>query len=125
MAKPKTRAGEFRAIHRNVRMSQRKAKLVADMIRGRSIDDARNILQFTKKRAAYLMDRVLKSAISNADQTGSVDVDRLYVSMATVDRARMLKRWRPGAQGRAKPELKRGCHILVAVSERAEAEADE
>lgn len=121
MAKKKNQEeGTYRAIHRDVRMSPRKVRAVVSMIRGKHIDQARLALQLTKKRAAYFVDRVLRSAINNADQTGDVDVDRLYVAQATADSARTLKRWRPGAMGRASPILKRNCHIQVVVREMSE-----
>ena len=118
MAKAKHMTGEYRAIHRDARMSQRKVKLIVDLIRGRDVDEARLALRFSRKRAAYLVDRVLKSAIHNADQTGDVDVDRLYICGATVDRASAYRRWRPGAHGRTKPYQRRNCHIRVVVKER-------
>lgn len=121
MAKKKNyEEGAYRAIHRNVRMSPRKVQAVVRMIRGKHVDQARLALQLTKKRAAYFVDRVLRSAINNADQTGEVDVDRLYVVRATADGARTLKRWRPGAMGRASPILKRSCHIQVVVRQISE-----
>jgi large subunit ribosomal protein L22 len=110
----------YRAIHRNVRMSPRKAYVVMGLIRGLDVQSAMQRLQFTKKRAAYFIDRVLRSAVANADQTGEVDVDRLYVATATVDQARTLKRWRPGAMGRAGQVLKRNCHLEVVLRERAD-----
>lgn len=110
----------YRAVHRNVRMSPRKVKWVVDLIRGQDVNRARTALQLTKKRAAYLVDRVLKSAIANADQTGQVDVDRLYVAGATADGARSIKRWMTGAMGRVKPILKRNCHIQVVLKQRDE-----
>ncbi len=112
--------GAYRAIHRHVRMSPRKVKPVVDLIRGKHVDQAKLALQFLKQRAAYFVDRILRSAISNADQSGQVDVDRLYVASATVDSARTLKRWMPGAMGRASPILKRSCHIQVVVREMPE-----
>jgi large subunit ribosomal protein L22 len=112
----------YRAVHKHVRMSPRKARFVMDMIRGRDVEDAQMLLRFTKKRAAYFIDRVLKSAVANADQSGTVDVDRLFVEQAHVGDGRVLKRWRPGAQGRAKPIQKRTCHLEVVVRERQEEE---
>ena len=120
MAKKKREAGAYHATHRNVRMSPRKVQAVVRMIRGQHVDQAKLALQLTKKRAAYFVDRVLRSAVNNADQTGQVDVDRLYVAHATVDSARTLKRWMPGAMGRASPILKRSCHIEVVLKEMPE-----
>ena len=124
MAKTKTqdKEGTYRAIHRNVRMSPRKAYAVMGLIRGLDVQSALQRLQFTKRRAAYFIDRVLRSAVANADQTGEVDVDRLYVHTATVDQAATIKRWRPGAMGRAGQVLKRNCHLEVVLRERADDE---
>jgi large subunit ribosomal protein L22 len=122
MGKPKLPEGSYRAVHKNVRMSERKAREVADLIRGRDVNDAQMLLRYTKKRAAYFLDRVLRSAIANADQTGDVDVDRLYVANAVADKARVLRRFRAGAHGRAKPREKRSCHLEVVVREREIAE---
>ena len=120
MARKTKQTGTYRALHRNVRMSPRKVKGVVTMIRGKHVDQAQLALRLTKKRAAYFVDRVLRSAINSADQSGEVDVDRLYVASATADTARVLKRWLPRAQGRATPILKRSCHIEVVLKEMPE-----
>ena len=108
---------------KNVRMSARKMRLVIDQIRGRDVDEAFGILQFSKKKASQAIDKVLRSAVANAryraDESGeSLDVDALFVSEAYVDEGRTLRRWRARAYGRATPVLKRSSHITVIVDTR-------
>ncbi len=106
----------YRAAHKFARISPRKARLVADLIRGRSYDDAMTQLQASKKRAAALVQKVLASARANADQA-EADVRRLYVSDARADEGPTLKRFQPKDRGRAFPINKRTSHIHVAVDE--------
>ncbi len=109
-----------RARHRYARIGTRKARLVADVIRGRSANEALEILEFAHQRAAAFYLRVLKSAMANAALDESVNVNRLYVSDARADEGPMLqnrKRWRPGPQGRAMPYVKRTSHLTVVVNE--------
>lgn len=108
---------------KNVRMSPRKTRLVIDQIRGRGVNEAYAILQFSKKKASEAIDKVLRSAVANAtykaDEAGeSLDVDELFVSEAFVDEGKTLRRWRPRAYGRATPALKRSCHVTVVVDKR-------
>lgn len=112
-----------RAVARDVRMSPRKMRLVVDEVRGKNVNDAYAILQFSRKAAAEPIDKVLKSAVANAvyqaDQEGEVlDVDELYVTEAYVDEGRTLRRWRPRAFGRATPIRKRSSHVTVVVDTR-------
>ena len=107
----------WRATHRFARISERKARLVVDMIRGLPCDQAVELLDFTNKRAAYLVDRVLKSAMSNANEQEAT-MNKLYVSEARVDSGAIIKRWRPKDRGRAHPIQKRTSHIIVCVDER-------
>ena len=117
----KRREHGWRAIHRNCLESGYKVRLVADQIRGKEVDDAQALLRFSPKRAAYFIDRVLRSAVANADQEGDVDLGGLYVAEARVDEGstRSRKRWRPGPHGRASRYKKRTCHITVVVKERS------
>ncbi len=108
----------YQATHRFARIAPRKARLVADMIRGRKIDQAMTALEFSKKRAAWFFKAVLKSAIANAEEQDA-DVHTLYVSESTAQAGPSLKRWRPKDRGRAHPYLKRTSHLLVAVEERS------
>jgi large subunit ribosomal protein L22 len=101
-----------------VRISPRKARLVADAIRGMNVGEALSRLEFTPKKAAVLVTKVLKSAVANASQSQNVDVDRLYVKKAFVDGGPVLKRWRPRAMGRAYIIRKRTSHITVVLDEK-------
>ncbi len=114
---------EARAIARYVRMSPRKVRLVVDQIRGKSVNEAYAILQFSKKAAAEPVGKTLRSAVANAqdrsqDEGGLLDVDDLVVQAAFVDEGATLRRWRARAQGRAAPIRKRTSHITVVVDTR-------
>ncbi len=111
---------EARARARHVRMSARKVRLVVDQIRGRSVNDAYALLQFSKKSAAEPVGKTLRSAVANAqvksqDEGTMLDVDELFVSEAYVDEGPTMRRWRARAQGRASPIRKRTSHITVVV----------
>ena len=108
---------EVRAIARQVRMSPRKARLVADLIRGKQVEEALLMLRFTPKKAASILAKTLRSAIANATDTQNVDPDDLYVKRVHVDGGAMLKRFRPRAHGRATPIRKRTSHFTVVVDE--------
>jgi large subunit ribosomal protein L22 len=112
-----------RAIARYVRMSPRKVRLVMDQIRGKSVNEAYAILQFSKKAAAEPVGKTLRSAVANAqdrsqDESDLLDVDDLIVQAAFVDEGATLRRWRARAQGRASPIRKRTSHITVVVDTR-------
>lgn len=107
-------APTFRSAHYNCRMSPFKIRPVVDLIRGLDAGEAREVLKYTKKRAAYYVDRVLLSAMANAEQAGA-DVESLVVSKATADEGPMLKRFKAGPHGRARPILKRRAHIEVVL----------
>ncbi|MCH7564498.1 MAG: 50S ribosomal protein L22 [Gemmatimonadetes bacterium] len=114
---------EARAIARHVRMSPRKVRLVVDQIRGRSVNEAYAILQFSKKAASEPVGKTLRSAVANAqyraqDDGEVLDVDELVVSRAFVDEGATLRRWRARAMGRASPIRKRTSHITVVVDKR-------
>ncbi|MDD2463712.1 MAG: 50S ribosomal protein L22 [Desulfobulbus sp.] len=108
---------ETKAVAKYIRISPQKARLVADVIRGMKADSAVTTLRFMPKKAAQIIRKVLESAVANADQRDSVDVDSLYVKEITVDGGPMLKRFSPRAQGRATRILKRTSHITVVVDE--------
>jgi len=91
---------------------------VADLIRGKGSEEALNILTFTKKAAARIVIKLLKSAIANATQKKSVDVDRLYVKKITVDQGPTMKRFQPRALGRATTIRKRTSHINIVLDEK-------
>jgi large subunit ribosomal protein L22 len=109
---------EVRAVAKYVRISPQKARLVADVVRGMDAGKALTTLRFMPKKGAGLIRKVLESAVANADQMGSVDVDTLYVKKIFIDGGPMLKRFSPRAQGRATRILKRSSHIIVIVDEK-------
>jgi len=111
---------EVRAQAKYVRMSPRKARLVAEHIRGRSVPEARAVLRFTSREAAGELEKVLQSAVSNAEANHGIAEDRLYISAAYVDGGPVMKRWRARARGRVARIRKRTCHITVRLTERPE-----
>ena len=108
---------EVNAIHKGARISAQKARLVADQIRGKRVDEALNILSYSPKKAAILVKKVLDSAIANAEHNNGLDVDELIVSTIFVDEGMTMKRIKTRAKGRADRILKRSCHITVKVAE--------
>ncbi len=105
------------ATHRYARISERKARLIADMIRGMDCDNAVASLQFAHQRAARFVDRVLKSAMANANEQ-EAPMSALFVSEARVDPGPIIKRFRPKDRGRAHPIQRRTSHIVISVDER-------
>src|ERR1700687_3121313 len=110
---------EARAVTRHLRIGPRKARLVVDLIRGKSVGEGLMILDFIPKKAPRMVTKTLKSVVANAENTQRVDVDRLYVRRVMVDGATTLKRSLPRAHGRATPIRKRSSHITIVVDERA------
>lgn len=108
---------EVAATLKGARLSAQKARLVADQIRGKSVDEALNILAFSPKKGAGIVKKVLESAIANAEHNEGADIDELKVSTIFVDEGMTMKRIRPRAKGRADRILKRSCHITVKVAE--------
>lgn len=106
---------KFRAAHYHCRMSAFKVRPVVDLVRGLMADEARDVLRHTKKRAAYFVDRVILSAMSNAEQAGA-DVEQLVISKAVADEGVTLKRWKAGPHGRVRPILKRRAHIEIELA---------
>jgi len=109
---------ESRAVLRHVRIAPRKARLVVDMVRGKPIEEALSVLDFTPKKAARLIAKTVRSAVANAEDTQHVDVDKLVVKSAFVDDGPLTWRWRPRAHGRATGIRKRTSHITIVVDER-------
>jgi large subunit ribosomal protein L22 len=107
---------EVKAVARWVRMSPRKARLVIDHIRGRSVPEARTVLAFTPRAAAREIEKVLSSAVANAEANHDLNGDDLVVSAAFVDEGPVMKRWRPRARGRAARIRKPTCHITVKLT---------
>ena len=117
---------EFNAKHRHAKITARKARLVADLVRGLPVNRALVLLDRSPKRAAVLVKNVVRSAVANAEQKtgGSVDLNDLVVSTARVDEGPLLGghvRWRPAARGRAMPYRKRTSHIHISLSPATEA----
>jgi len=110
---------DWRSSYRFAPISARKARLVTQLIAGRRVQDAMDILKFTRKRAAAMIDKVLRTAVADADEQ-QADVDNLYVSEARVDDAGVrigTKRWMPKDRGRAHPIRKKACHIHITVTQ--------
>ncbi|MDF2502575.1 MULTISPECIES: 50S ribosomal protein L22 [Clostridium] len=110
---------EARSIAKYVRMSSMKMGIVLDLIRGKNVNEAFAILQYTPKDAADVVSKVLKSAVANAENNLNLDVNRLYVADAFTGQGPTLKRFRPHAQGRAFKIKKRTSHVTLVVKERA------
>ena len=108
---------EVAAKLKGARISAQKARLVADQVRGMPVEEALNLLEFSPKKAAHLVKKVLNSAIANAENNEGADVDELKVSTIYVDEGMTMKRLRPRAKGRADRILKRSCHITVKVAD--------
>ena len=106
---------ETTAIIRGVHISAQKARLVADMIRGKSVAHALNTLTFTPKKAAGIIKKALESAIANAEHNDGPDIDELKVTSIYVDKAQSLKRFSARAKGRGNRIEKQTCHIVVKV----------
>ena len=102
---------------RMLRISPRKARLVADMVRGKPVEEAQDILTFSPQKAAGLVSKVLESAIANAEENEGADVDELRVGEIYVDEGVTMKRIRPRARGRADRIFKRTSHVTVAVTD--------
>jgi len=111
-----TERTEVRAVAKYVRTAPRKAQLVADQIRGRSVPEARTILAFMTRDAARDVEKVLKSAVANAEANHSLDGDELVVATAEIGAGPTLKRWRARARGRVGRIRKRTCHISIALA---------
>ncbi len=107
-----------RAILRHIKVSPRKARNVADLVRGKKTEEARNILKFTPKKPAKIIGKLLNSAISNAEGKKDVDMDNLYISKIMVDGGPTWKRFMPRAMGRASRILKRTSHITIILDEK-------
>ncbi|MBI3558044.1 MAG: 50S ribosomal protein L22 [Deltaproteobacteria bacterium] len=110
---------EVTASLKHIRVTPRKAMLVADLVRGKGINEALAILKFSRrKRVAAYISGVLKSAVANADHKGKIDVDTLYIKRLEIGKGPTLKRFRPRAMGRAFKINKKTSHIFVSLAER-------
>jgi large subunit ribosomal protein L22 len=108
---------EVAAKLKGARISAQKARLVADQVRGKPVEEALAVLDFSNKKAAHIVRKVLNSAIANAENNEGADVDELKVSSIFVDEGMTMKRLRPRAKGRADRIFKRSCHITVKVAD--------
>lgn len=108
---------EAKAAIRQIRISPQKARLIADLVRGKEVSTAINLLRFMPKKGARIIKKLLESAIANASQNEAIDIDTLYIKKITVDGGATLKRIRPRAMGRASRILKRSSHIYVVLAE--------
>ena len=109
---------EARATAKYIRMSTIKLQPVVALVRGKSLEEALNILKFTPGRGAEVVEKVVKSAAANAENNHSMNPDNLYVAEVYAHKGPTMKRWRAGAKGRAFPILKRTSHIGVTLKER-------
>jgi len=115
---------EARAFQRSTRQSPYKMRLVIDQIRGKTVNEALSLLAFSKKHAAKQIEKVLRSAVANAENAArneneTLDVDVLFVKHAIINEGIKMKRWTPAAMGRATPMYKRTSHVEIIVAERA------
>ena len=106
---------ETKASVRGVRLSADKGRLVADLIRGKKVDQALNILNFTQKKAAGIVKKALESAVANAEHNDGADIDELKVTTIHVEKGTSLKRFQARAKGRGCKIEKQTCHIMVKV----------
>ena len=113
-----------RAVHRHARFSAYKAREVLDLIRGKSVSEARTILEFSDREAAAVILKVLDSAVANAGNNNDIPPDELFVAACFADEGPTMKRWRPRARGRATRIRKRTCHITVIVGRYSQTELD-
>ena len=108
---------ETKSIVRGVRLSSDKGRLVADLIRGKKVDQALSILTFTPRKAAGIIKKALESAIANAEHNDGADIDELKVKSIYVERGMFLKRFQARAKGRGNRVLKHSCHIFITVGD--------
>lgn len=108
---------EAKAVARNIRISPQKARLIADLIRGKEVSAAINTLRFMPKKGARILRKLVESAVANASQNESIDIDTLYIKTVFIDGGAMLKRIMPRPMGRANRVLKRSSHITIVLDE--------
>lgn len=116
---------QSKAVARTVRIAPRKVRLILDLVRGKEVGEAISILKLTNKRSSPVVEKLVKSAVANAEHNYDMDIDNLYISEIFADEGPTMKRFRPRAQGRATKINKRTSHITVVVKEYAnEAEVE-
>ena len=109
---------EAKAVAKNIRIAPRKVRVVIDLIRGKNVGEAFAILKYTPKVGTEVVEKVLKSAVANAENNLDLNVDNLYVSAVYVDQGPTMKRIHPRSRGQAFKILKRSSHVTVAVKEK-------
>lgn len=109
---------QVKAVEKFLRMSPRKVRLVADLVRGKGVDEAIALLKMTPKEAARVVEKAINAAAANATQNYGLVREDLYITLIHADEGPTLKRMKAGARGRYKPILKRGAHVTVGVAER-------
>ena len=109
---------QARAEAKNMRISPRKMKAIADLVRGKNVKDAQAILKFTPRKGAEIFLKVLNSAVANAENNFHMDVEALIVKEIYANQGPTLKRWNAGSMGRANPVLRRSSHVGVVVAEK-------
>jgi large subunit ribosomal protein L22 len=108
----------FTAKHRFARITPRKARLILDLVRGRDVDDAISMLRFAKQRASGMVEKVIRSAVANANERDVAPRGTLYVAKAWADPGPIIKRFQPKDRGKAYPIKKRTSHLVVTIDER-------
>lgn len=109
---------EVRAVSKYVRVSAQKTRLVADMVRGKSVGEALVLLRFTPKKSGRLITKTLRSAVANAETTHTLEMDNLFIKTIKIDQGPRLKRFRPRAMGRATRIVKPTSHITIVLAEK-------
>ena len=108
---------EVRAVAKYMRVSPQKVRMLVDAVKGKPVETGLTSLKFMSQKAARIVEKVVRSAVANADQNPDIDVDALVIHNITVDGGPTMKRWRPRARGRATRILKRTAHITVVLAE--------
>ena len=109
---------EVKASLKNAKVGEQKARIVADMVRGKMVNDAIRILTYDNKKPSMMIKKLVESAVANADQKQVIDVDNLYIKEIMVDKGPFMKRYQPRAQGRAFVIKKKSSHISLVLDER-------
>lgn len=110
---------EAKAVAKHIRISPRKMKPIADMVRGKNANEAVAILKFTPRKGARLLKKVIESAMANAENNHGMDQESLYIAEVYANQGPTMKRWKAGSMGRANPILRRTSHIGVVLKEKA------
>ena len=109
---------EFLVKLRNIKVGSQKTRLVVDLVRGKNVSEAMKLLAFMPQKPAVFLKKLIQSAVANAEQAKTVDVDNLYIKHVSVDMGPSMRRFRPRAQGRATPIKKKSSHINLILDER-------